>query len=579
MLCGKSTIVPSSGYKIKSCGGIRLFSAVFLFFFCVSARSQNTYAPVGGYSDHLIDRLDILYNDTLTNLHTSVRPCLRSDIESLNAKLSPQNVHGVSDLYNDAWLTEDNTEFFSDTAIANSSLHHNRWLYKTPANLFEVRKKDFYVFMNPVIHVEVGSSSDSAGLRFMNTRGVELRGGIDGKVGFYLYATDNQARYPEYVNERIIATPGVVPGDGLAKPFKENGYDFPVTHGYIGFNVTKHIAVQFGQDKIFVGNGIRSMIWSDNAKDFLFLKLNTKVWRFNYENIFAELIDYEADNIYNTSMNRKYAALHHLDINITPHLNIGAFETVIFNGTDTSGNTKGFELYYLNPVIFYRAVETGLGSTDNVVIGLDGKWNFLQHFSLYGQFVLDEFLFDQLFANNGWWGNKYAAQIGLKYFDVFNISHLDMQIEHNFARPYTYSHSDNGSSYTHYAEPLAHPLGANLSETIFSEWYQPIPKIVVEDRLFLSAYGADTSGSDWGQNVFLDYNLHEQEFGNTTTQGVYTSLMLNDLTISYQFMHNMFADFRLVTRNLNSDIDASDRKETYFAVGIRINDVLRNFDF
>ena len=50
-----------------------------------------------------------------------------------------------------------------------------------------------------------------------------------------------------------------------------------------------------------------------------------------------------------------------------------------------------FEWHYLIPIIFYRSIEQSLGSADNSVIGLDFKANFLRHFQLYGQFVLDEF--------------------------------------------------------------------------------------------------------------------------------------------------------------------------------------------
>ena len=50
-----------------------------------------------------------------------------------------------------------------------------------------------------------------------------------------------------------------------------------------------------------------------------------------------------------------------------------------------------FELHYLTPIIFYRAVEQDLGSPDNAFIGLDYKINFFETAQVYGQFLLDEF--------------------------------------------------------------------------------------------------------------------------------------------------------------------------------------------
>lgn len=89
-------------------------------------------------------------------------------------------------------------------------------------------------------------------------------------------------------------------GRRRGKKFKTTGVDYLVARGYFTFNATEHIAFQFGQDKIFIGDGIRSMIWSDNSKDQLLLKINTRIGRFNYQNIFIELANYDGSNIYNS---------------------------------------------------------------------------------------------------------------------------------------------------------------------------------------------------------------------------------------------------------------------------------------
>ena len=63
----------------------------------------------------------------------------------------------------------------------------------------------------------------------------------------------------------------------------------------------------------------------------------------------------------------KFNALHHLSINIGKKLNIGVYEAVIFS----YDSTHNFRLDYLNPIIFYRAIEQQNGSTDNVLLGMD----------------------------------------------------------------------------------------------------------------------------------------------------------------------------------------------------------------
>ncbi len=549
---------------------------VYALITCDVSLSQITYVPFGGYSYHLIDRIDVTRYDKSTFVHTSNKPYTRKFVDSL-LNFDSTRLHSGTEAFNFDYLAKDNSEL---TSVENNQCIVFNQFYCEDASLYNVDTENFFLKINPVLHFQLSTSPDSSKLKFINTRGIEIRGGIDNKVGFYFYATDNQARLPVYVNQRVDLANKVLPGEGRVKTFKETGVDYLSTRGYISFNAAQHIQIQFGQDKIFIGDGIRSMIWSDNSKDFLFLKLNTHVWRINYQNVFAELGNYDSTNIFNSLVQKKYAALHHLSVNITPGLNIGLFESVIFDRVDSAGNNSGYELHYLNPLIFYRAVESGLGSADNVLLGIDWKWNFLRRFSFYGQFVLDELLFGEFINGNGWWGNKYAAQAGLKYIDAFSISNFDLQYEHNFARPYIYSYEDNnGSSYTHYAQAIAHPLGANFQENIISLWYQPLPKFVVSNQLFLAVYGADTSGTNWGGNIFLDYNSFENEFGNKTAQGVTTHLILNNLVVSCQFWHNIFLDGLIIYRKTESQLAQFDTNEIYFGIGIRINEVLKPFNF
>ncbi|MBK6994384.1 MAG: hypothetical protein IPH31_05470 [Lewinellaceae bacterium] len=103
-------------------------------------------------------------------------------------------------------------------------------------------------------------------------------------------------------------------------------------------------------------------------------------------------------------------------------------------------------------------MEGMIGSPDNVLLGFDGRWNVLRRVQLYGQVLLDELVSSEIFSGSGWWANKWGIQAGVKYVNVFGLDHLDLQVEHNLARPFTYSHYDPANSYTHYNQPLAHPF-------------------------------------------------------------------------------------------------------------------------
>lgn len=331
----------------------------------------------------------------------------------------------------------------------------------------------------------------------------------------------------------------------------------------------------FGHDRNFIGNGIRSLILSDFSPDYLQLKINTKVWRFNYLNIFAELNDYQ-----NTPSGylpgKKYMAFHHLSMNITKNFNLGLSETVIFARSDSNAS-RGFDFNYLNPVIFYRSIEQNNNSADNSMIAADWKWNFLKHFSFYGQFVLDEFLLHHLVKQDGYWANKYSIQSGLKYINVFSMKNLDYQFEFNMIRPYTYTHFKTSTAYTNYGQPMAHPLGANLREQLHILRYQVAPRVYTAFRYMYALYGADTGGTHWGQNIFVDYHKRQYvgfphyDIGNTIGQGVKTYIQYFDFTLTYMPWHNLFVELNYISRNQTSKVPSLSLKSSMLYLNLRLN--------
>src|SRR5690606_38167483 len=198
--------------------------------------------------------------------------------------------------------------------------------------------------------------------------------------------------------------------------------------------------------------------------------------------------------------------------------------SVVFSPDDSTGANQ-FRFDYLNPIIFYRAIEQQNGSSDNVLLGMDFKWIVARNLSLYGQFVLDEFVIDHIRDQNGWWANKFGVQVGGKYVDAMGISNLDLQGEINIVRPYTYSHGTNYGNYSSYNQPMAHPLGANFREVVGILRYQPLPRLNITGTLSLMEIGRDTTGVNWGSNILKLNTTREQEFGNTLLQGVKSQVL------------------------------------------------------
>jgi hypothetical protein len=541
----------------------RILVSAFLLLSNFYLSAQSVYAPLSAAYNHTIDRKEILNGVILPDLHTSTKPYLRKDIAQSIIKDNPflSPVFSSIDVQNFNYLLHDSPD---ESQLYGEEFKLLKTFYKQKNAFYHLKVPDFELFLNPVLGFSSGSETNNKNLIYQNTRGIELRGKLANKVGFYSFIGENQLAVPSYIKAEVD-TFGVLPGAGFIKNFKNNGYDFFQARGYITFQPLKITTLQFGHDRNFIGNGFRSLIWSDNARESLFLKLQTKVWKFNYTNLFTELTDLTQITGSGTGIAKKYAAVHHLSLNLGKKLNIGLYESVLF-----ARKNSGFDINYLNPIIFYRTVEHNLNSSDNVLVGLDIKYLPIKTICLYGQLILDEFVKDQLIKRTGWWANKWGIQAGIKYLNVLNVKNLDLQLEYNMVRPFTYTHYNRSQNYIHYNQAIAHPLGANFKEMVAVIRYQPIYKLRFELTAIMYNKGLDSStiSSTYGGNILRDYNNRIKETGNTIGQGFSNQVVFIQLLSTYQPWHNLNIDLRLVNRATKSPIVTN---EFIATVGLRLN--------
>src|SRR5690606_28555422 len=105
--------------------------------------------------------------------------------------------------------------------------------------------------------------------------------------------------------------------------------------------------------------------------------------------------------------------------------------------------------------------------------------------------------------------NKWGAQLGLRGFNTFGVENLNFLGEVNLVRPYTYSHYDPISNYSHFSQPLAHPLGANFREFVGIANYS-FNKFDVSIQGNYAAYGLDPDAdTNYGKDIFKSYNTFE----------------------------------------------------------------------
>ncbi len=568
----------------------KIFLLAFSFLYFSHLQAQSTFVPFNTDYYHLVDRYEIKKGSFAEHLFTAMKPYSRKGVAALADSMILRQGLSQVDRFNLIYLLNDNSEWADSLDNKSKKAIWNRF-YKTKADFFRLKdndldtSKDFDFHLNPVLHLSIGNDGNSQKRPFTNTRGAEIRGMIARRLGFYSYVAESQAIFPFYA-QQFVTDFQAVPYEGFWKTYKDptgtsivNGVDFLTARGYISFDIIKkYVSLQFGYDKNAYGVGYRSLQLSDFANNYTFLKLNTKIWKFNYSNLYTQMFSESFGT--NRLYPKKYVMFHHLSLNLTDNLNVGFFESIAY-GRDDLYRDDTFELAYLNPIIFYRSLEQNMGSQDNSIAGIDFKWNFLKQFQFYGQLVIDELVVGEVRAGNGWWANKQAWQLGFKYIDVLNIPNLDLQLELNTVRPFTYTHFDKPrlSNYTHFSQPLAHPLGANFREILAILRYQPVPKLSLTAKVFFTKMGRDWDGKNWGSNILLDNTTKELEYGNRVGQGVATNLTFIDLTASFQLKHNLFIDLKQVIRNQQTDFASRNYNTNYTALSLRLNIQQRLHEF
>lgn len=408
--------------------------------------------------------------------------------------------------------------------------------YALNKDLYSFKKNDFGFTINPAVNFELSKDTQDSLNGWINTRGFIIDAQVTPKVFLSTSFFETQSYFRDYRKGRVAELGrNTIPGQSRAKGFgKDNkAQDYAFSEAYISYVPNDIFGFQLGHGKHFIGDGYRSILLSDNAMSYPYFKITTNVWNLKYINMWSQHQYVDVPHLPNSRYPIKWNAMHYLDWSVTEWLSIGFFETIIWENEDTLGNHRGFELQYLNPVIFLRPVEFSIGSPDNVMMGLTGKLSLFKNHIFYGQVAVDEFKFSEIKARNGWWGNKFALQGGYKTFDIAGVKHLDFQTELNLVRPFMYSHFTYSQQYGHALQSLAHPRGANFYEsaTFLRYNYQ---RFFAELKFLYVVHGKDTTESNYGNDIFKLYQSRSLEYDNKIAQGAITNkVFYTDFTVSY----------------------------------------------
>ncbi|MCW3085784.1 MAG: hypothetical protein JWP12_3150 [Bacteroidetes bacterium] len=500
---------------------------------------------------------------------------ISASAQQTNYTLSRDFLWGLDNYYNSKdinFQTFVKPYRFADVAkVTDSTATFPRLLAGTKAEEYDKKKKGFTFDAFPLISAQAGYQATSPS-RFTNDLAIGgmLTGNIGNKFSFNFKMLAGKETFNSY-QDSVVKQTQVIPGIGRA--YRDNNdptltrYSYQYYSGYLSYSPNKIFNVQVGQDKHFWGDGYRSLFLSDVSAPYPYMKITTNVWHFTYVNLYTIMKDATNPSGLKKDELTKYATFHYLGWNATKRINIGLFESIVWQGSDSTRH-RGYDVNYLNPVMFFRPTEYSLGSSDNAFLGFSFKIKLFKKQQLYGQLLLDEFLLKEIVAQNGWWGNKQAYQVGFKSFDLFKIKHLNFQTEFNYVRPYTYSHGSVQQNYSNMNEPLAAPLGANFIESASFLNYR-YKRLFIEAKFVYAIYGGDSAGTDYGKNIFISYVNRPAEYGNFTGQGFQTKLITASLRGAYMLDTHMNLKIELGFADRIEQTSYATKQTPYIFVGIR----------
>lgn len=423
--------------------------------------------------------------------------------------------------------------------------------------------------------------------------GINLQTDLGKQLTIGGYGRLSQSWFPGYIDDEVFHH-HVAPACGYATVSKMGGYHYWDWDVYANYSFLKYFNLEAGMGRNFWGDGYRTFFLSDQNFSYPYIKLTTSAWHLKYVNLYAQLKDsYPSGAQSNGKMGNKYGSFHFLSWDVSKRVNIGFFEAIIWQNSDSSMH-RGFDVNYINPLIFYRPVEFSIGSPDNSLMGFSMKVKVAKKNFFYGQFVMDDIIWGEFtggsvnrikhwinpndsIENYGYWTNKQAWQLGFISYDIFKINGLDLQIEYNAARPYTFSHRRPEVNYTQNGEPLAHPAGANFHEFLGFIRYAYKKYFFQLEGMYLMT-GLDSSGTHYGSDIlkptfdtyYPEYqNIPVQQYGNSIGQGIRSHTIFMTLKATRLLIPamNLRAEAALTFRQQQSALFTD--RGVYFSVGLK----------
>ncbi|WP_255563193.1 gliding motility protein RemB [Mucilaginibacter sp. 21P] len=532
-----------AGKSIAFCAGI-MFTAL-------TGKAQSVYLPQS-YQFYQKFNADIYSKSS--SMHTSLRPFLIDS--TISNRYNQLMQMGVDSSRRSWFLRKVFNEHLLDIRNKDWTFYADYLQDNTIGHDFSETNKQ------PILFKPLGFGFTSR--IGTNTRGFQLGGTVGKKFSFYTSGYENQAAFPAYYTD-YVSKKGFVPGQAYDRNLSKSYRDFSYATAIISYTPIQQLNITLGQDKTFIGDGYRSILLSDFAANYPLLRLTANVGKFQYMMMWTYLQDLTLPKFDTFGSNRrKWGVFHYLDYNVNNSLSFGFFNGYIAPEADDQGNRRGFDVNFVNPILFSSSLGPS-SQPGNALVGFTGKYKIFDKHAVYGQLLFDRTKSVDAANNNV--KNTGGVQLGVRGADIFGVKDLNYLVEYDAVKPYTYSSPQVISAYTFYSQPLGDPLSANFREVVGLMNYT-YKRFDFQGQLMYAKYGLDATAAD---NAGRDVTKPLVPTVNSTNigQGLNTNLYYAEGTVSYLLNPKYNLRFELGALYRQEKNVQTDKKTTMLTFGIK----------
>jgi len=220
----------------------------------------------------------------------------------------------------------------------------------------------------------------------------------------------------------------------------------------------KTISAHYGRGNVRYGPSPHDQLLLSSFSahyDWLRLNIDWKTFRFTFLHgalsgpTRREYFDYlpgEASRV----ADPRWFAMHRFEVRPSRRLQLAFSEVVTYSN-------RGVDPAYLHPFYIIRIAEFARNDQDNPMMMLDAVWRPFNHIELYGVFMLDDILFEELFTKDDM-TTKFGVQAG----SVVSLrSGQDLMFEYTRISPFVYIHRFRLNNYEQEGIGIGHQLGPN----------------------------------------------------------------------------------------------------------------------